>query len=526
MTDLAFGMNLVMPAAYLPFLPTIDLALWRDAWQLNGGTYDKAKPPAIAYNAHGYPAAVPPGVTRLQTVMRCAPGTNTYVLEWEGEADVSFNMGGMKQDAPTYDAARGKYFRTALLNAPNAALLIVVNSVKDPGAFRNLTVTHYADRPLLLAGRRWQEAFLAPLRGFSKLRFLGWMRTNFSTWTDRLPDLSAASWAGPGGVPVEAMADLCNVLGVPGHFTLPHLMTDEAVADFVDRLKSPLDPGLQAGIAIEHSNEKWNWGFSQAQYAMNEANRLWAVDSNKNGVIDPAESIGDGFLQWSGFRAAQVAKIVRARSPFRNVITTQPALPTYMQSILKGVARAGGAPSDFDDVAITAYVIPPDAATLLPWIEKNDRDEMFDWIRGTSMPWLKGVFTAWQKIAVANGWRLVGYEGNLHLNHPAGIPADKKAAVSAYFAAIARDDRVASVWFDLMAAFRDAGGAELCLYNDHEVATTGGEFGLFPDMPVLRASLAIADFQRTVVVRRAALLSLAEDAESVAAQARAMLADR
>jgi hypothetical protein len=78
---------------------------------------------------------------------------------------------------------------------------------------------------------------------------------------------------------------------------MPHKATDEYVREFAQVVKTHLAAELR--VYVEHSNEVWNWGFSQSHYALEQGKARWGQD------------VGDAFMQWHGMRTAQICDIFK-----------------------------------------------------------------------------------------------------------------------------------------------------------------------------------------------------------------------
>ena len=125
----------------------------------------------------------------------------------------------------------------------------------------------------------WEEQVFHPhllefLADFQVIRFMDWMKTNFSpveTWTDRTP-LNYYSQTLPTGVAYEHIIDLCNRLHKDPWICIPHQADDNFMTEIARLFRDSLDPCLK--IYVEYSNELWNGIFSQSQYATQQGASL------------------------------------------------------------------------------------------------------------------------------------------------------------------------------------------------------------------------------------------------------------
>eukprot|EP00051_Salpingoeca_urceolata_P023746 m.408370 g.408370 ORF g.408370 m.408370 type:complete len:332 (-) comp20146_c0_seq3:930-1925(-) len=110
----------------------------------------------------------------------------------------------------------------------------------------------------------WNPAYVDRLRsGFTTLRFMDWMSTNgnvVSEWSNRtLPSNNTQDQKGR-GVAWEHIITLSNYLKINPWVNIPHLATDDYVANLAMLLRDTLSPDLV--IHVEYSNEVWNFGLS------------------------------------------------------------------------------------------------------------------------------------------------------------------------------------------------------------------------------------------------------------------------
>lgn len=147
----------------------------------------------------------------------------------------------------------------------------------------------------LAAKQTFDPAFVNALKPFAYMRFMGWMDTNFQAgyygdkghhvirWEDRTLTTDAIQGqaglrSGTHGVAWEYVIQLANAVKKDVWINVPISATGSDPSDsqsYIYQLaklfKTNLDPKLN--IYIEHSNEVWNFGFSQYIW-----NKLAAVD--------------------------------------------------------------------------------------------------------------------------------------------------------------------------------------------------------------------------------------------------------
>ncbi|MGL4490041.1 MAG: calcium-binding protein, partial [Rhizobiaceae bacterium] len=287
---------------------------------------------------------------------------------------------------------------------------------------------------------------------------------------------------------------------------MPHKATDEYIEKFATYVRDHLDPRLKAHV--EYSNEVWNFGFEQASYADDMAQARWAVDKNGNGVIDEPERIGDGWVQYYGARAAEVAQIwtkVFGRETdarLERVIATQTAWLGLEQSILNApnsVAEGKKAPyTYFDSYAITGYFDgalynKDTVATVLQWAAQGEagmakafRELEFGDVltannddKGNPTGSLTELITFYKyhaAVAQQYGLDLTMYESGAHLVSYMFDDATN-ATLTEFFARLQRDPRMGELYAKSMDAYTLAGGTLFNAFGDVTTPTKDGFWG-------------------------------------------------
>lgn len=207
----------------------------------------------------GYPSSLAVGqavaTIMMSGVERYSGGP--HVVLWDGDGDLEVSWDARER---TRSANR----ITCMVNPSQGILLrIVRTNPADP--VRNIRFLAQADEATyrLLP---FDRTFLERWSVCKALRFMDWQKTGSSyqsAWADRVaPDYYTQ--AGPDGVAVEHMVDLCNALNADPWFCLPHLCTDDYARQFARVVANRLRPGLKA--YVEYSNECWNGSLVQARY--------------------------------------------------------------------------------------------------------------------------------------------------------------------------------------------------------------------------------------------------------------------
>ena len=372
---LLVGYNLDFPGDWSNLMPFIDLMHDARPWS---GTCSDSDPKCDAsahldLDSHGWPRSLryrddpTRSYVNIQTIFsshRSVPDVGKrFLITWEGEGELAF----FGVDPLTVDAAKRTI--TFVFQPGNKFIRIVKTDPNGNGRYlRNIRVFRQDREPLLSKGEIFNPDMLDYLKPFRSLRFMDWMQSNVeeardALWSER-PRFDYFHWCGQwvdpldpkrgprlGGYPVEVLVALANKTGAHPHFNMPYRYTDDWVAQFATYVRDHLAPQLRA--TVEYSNEVWNWGFPQADYANREGRKLW-----------PDE--GTAWLQYMGVRAAKMGQIWRSvfvgqEKRLRIVIAPQTGWPDASPASLdcpRWVAMQSGNKPCYafaDAVAITGY---------------------------------------------------------------------------------------------------------------------------------------------------------------------------
>lgn len=303
---------------------------------------------AGALDAEGWPTRIPEEVTGIATLIltdlpaEAGGVAGRYVLTHQGNGELTVSGRGI-----VVEQAPG---RIVFDYTPGEGGVILTLTETDPAdPLRAITVVREDRAAALAAGEVFNPDWLARIRGAKMLRFMDWLATNDSTLAlaaDR-PKPADYSWART-GVPVEIIARLANELDADPWVNIPHLAEDALVREMATVLLRDLEPGRQ--VWVEYSNEVWNWQFTQAAWAEEQAKARWGREH--------------AWVQFYALRAVEVMAIWSgvAQDPARlvRVIATQTGWTGLEADILASPLVTGeGKPApeeSFDAYAITGYV--------------------------------------------------------------------------------------------------------------------------------------------------------------------------
>jgi hypothetical protein len=289
----------------------------------------------------------------------------------------------------------------------------------------------------------FNPTFLAKLKSFSPVRFMGWQVTNGlapylpdRAWENRRPatywtqsmldDESVSTHNLKDPQPsLEYMISLCNILQIEPWFNMPHRYKYGYVRSFARFVKENLDPNLN--VWVEYSNEVWNPDYPQNWWT--SANMpAEAGGSHQKTVASYHKKVWD---DWHAEFGAEKSRVIRVLAGFH-------ANSTYLAEGLSFLSDKGGA----DVVSVGGYIGANDPAYRASAAQIIERQ--FKELSG-EMGWhLEG----WKKnMAVANSYNIpmTCYEGGQHL---LGYEAAKTAQ---------RDPRMYDLYVELLTTLDEIG---------------------------------------------------------------------
>lgn len=421
----------------------------------------ESHPGKMAYDDHGWPRLE--SEQSVQTVMaREIKGhypAGVYKVTFSGTAAVRLDQFDVKS-----------------VKAPSRNALDVDVSPADGGLLFSakggtLDNVHVWMPGFPRKGTTFHPLFCKRLEPFGVIRFMDWQKTNNSKlvkWSKRAKP-SDARYTTEAGVPVEVMVELANQLKVHPWFCIPHQADDEFVREFARLVKSQLHPDLK--VYIEYSNEVWNWGFEQTQ---------WAKDQGtKQKLGDPPQA------RFYADRSVAVFKIWEevfgGRDRLVRVLASQFVNPWLSEQILTWHQASKHA----DALAVAPYFghehgDPKEAARSARLSPEELLKRLDTEIAGKNLQHMQEQ----AKLAKSHGLQLIAYEGGQHLAGGGG--AENNAALTRLFTAVNRDARMAELYRKHLQNWANSGGGLYVLY--HYVGAPGkwGSWGLleYQDQPI------------------------------------------
>lgn len=427
-----------------------DLSTW--AWDSG---------PPLAQDEHGWVTELLPNQAASVLIARGPNGllaAGAYELRWDGTG--AFQVQGDSVVVAT--EPNRMELAIATPSTSGVQLRLIATDPTDP--VRNIRLFPPGIDPD--DHGLFHPRFLQLLSEFRAIRFMDWQRTNGSEvreWSDRsLP--TAAVQTGDSGVCLEHMLALCNELDCDAWFCIPHLASDDYVENFATQVKEQLEP--ERRVFIEFSNEVWNGGFTQAQYA-NQQGALLGLSGSafQNQLRWYSQRAVEIFGVWNGVFAQDSARLVR-------VLAGQSVNPWTGQVILDH----DDAYQQADVYAVAPYFgatmgSPENAAGVLQLSGEAFWKALDDSVTFTLEKVVENV-----TLADSKGLPLLAYEAGQHL---AGIgPWQNDQALTDLFMGANRSDRMGALYTRFLEGWRNSGAHEMFLWNLADEPSKFGSWGL------------------------------------------------
>ncbi len=460
------GINVAGPADYSSEHAFVDVFRQARSWisQRKGQPWGKG--PALDGDASGWVSRLEPDCWAETPVLTEANGhapAGDYVCLYEGAGAIEFT-----QNSRIVSRAPGR---------------IVVNlDTARGGTFLSLRATdptnHVRNIRLIMPGFEqtcaadpFYPPFVERCRGFNTIRFMDWMHTNGSKqreWAERPTPAYYTHTAR--GTPVETMVQLCNRLKVNPWFCMPHLATDDYVAQFAALVRRLLDSGLK--VYVEYSNEVWNGMFEQHRHAELRGKEL--------GLGAP-ERPWEGAAMYYGLRSQEIFKLWEqafgGRERLVRVIAWQAAGGTYWSDGM--VLGRNDTGKHADALAIAPYMTmcigpqtKPNARTVAAW----SVEQVLDYVATNALPESAGWMKLQKGVADKYGLTLIAYEAGQHLVGVGG--AENDDALTRVFQAANRHPRMGALYTRYLDTWRDSGGDLMCIFSSTGRWSKWGSWGL------------------------------------------------
>lgn len=414
-----------------------------------------------------------------------------YVVRYEGSGKIEYQRNAKKDE----QASRPNYDVIDVDPEAGGMTLLKIQETDPNNYIRNITVVPEQYLAEYEKGEIFNPLFLKIVKDFRALRFMDWMATNHSEqseWSNR-PKVDDIDYRYK-GVPIEIMVKLANTLQADPWFNMPHLATEEYMQEFAKYIRDHLDPNLT--VYVEHSNEVWNWGFEQAQYANKVGRERWA----KNG--DPEAAPGDSYMQWHGMRTAQMCDIWKetfgdradrvhctlgVQKGWEGIEKGALTCPKWVEEGNEACYKHG-----IDSIAVTTYF-----SGCLNGTKKQEREVEIirSWFKEADGGLTKGMeqlanaehfpcnntsmgtsFQYHKQVADEYGLQLVAYEGGQHITANSHPHQNDEDFIN-FHIALNRDARMYDRYQEIMNNWKNSGGSLMMHFVDVGTPTKYGSWG-------------------------------------------------
>lgn len=398
------GMNIEAANYYMPSLAFGDLMI---ATLPNN-------PAGVTWNGL-WPTFIPKGsfVTYIPSIRGyCRAGD--YMLTIEGAGKLQLRLGNQK--IYTFDGITNQPIIVPLPFNPKQGLLDILE-VDPINPLKNVRL----QCPGVDTSQLFHPDFIEMHKGFDTLRLMDWQKTNTSKeveWIDRSTRVAES---------LESGIELCNTVTANAWVCIPHMASDDYVAQMARLVATKLNSKLK--VYIEYSNEVWNWNFASSQYNLAQSKitgisyvaqyirrsvqiqKIWAINNTTNKIVRIA--------------AWQFANMFMLNGMFKQAIESEKAR--------------------FDVYAVAPYVTPRGAnfqllnELLLAGREDAAKEAVFDICNWILKNQFEDYLKQWMDFGIAHGnAKLVAYEGGI------GFVTDKEPMLT-FLLKMHRDTKIASL---------------------------------------------------------------------------------
>ncbi|AFY77843.1 hypothetical protein Ple7327_2557 [Pleurocapsa sp. PCC 7327] len=496
--SLQIGTNLSGIAYYSTQQPFINAFKSAKAWVTqNDRTFDTGESELLDLDENGWVRSLPapeaaPQYDSVGTILFRNQGEylypgGQYIVLYDGEGTLEYGFDAKKNQAASTPG------RDVIDVTPSQSGIFLRITATDPNNngnyIRNIRVIP-ANAENTYQTEPFNPAFLEKTQPFAALRFMDWMDTNNSeqkAWSDR-PTPDDAKYDVK-GVPVETMVDLANRIDSDPWFTMPHMASDEYIANFAQYVENNLEPGRK--VYVELSNEVWNPDFAQHQYALEQA---------KQEFPNSGENDFNLRLDWYGKRSTEVFGIwerVFADNPDRvvGVIGAQSANIATAERVLE-YAWASNPQTNkeygVDAIAIAPYIgyelgTRKNASEVESWTKDPDGglNKLFDEItqggvlsngyKGGSLKQAYDRIAAYSALTRREGLELLGAESGQSLVGIQGV--ENNAAITNLFAKANQDPRIGEIYRQYYDKWNELGGGLIAHFSDISLPNKFNTFG-------------------------------------------------
>jgi hypothetical protein len=483
------GMNLSGVHDYGSQLIFVDIFKQSRPWMTRNadgsGAFNTRVP--VAMRPDGYPKEIPYNNgsdpqqivhTLLATSLAGHYPDGTYTLMFEGSGEIVLDG---DTGAFTFQQA-GSYPVTVTPTDRGISLKITRSDKNDPIRNIRFVMPGFEDT---FESDPFFPLFLERLREFPVLRFMetaGINGSHLQTWAQRkMPDFATQAYDGESGMQVnpgnleglalEYRIAICNRLQADLWLNIPHMADDDYITQLARFVRDSLDAALK--IYVEYSNEIWNPGFAQTEWARAQGDSL--------GLAEDPVTAGRRF---TAKRAAEVFHI------FETEFGGNERLVKVLAGQRANIDVAAQVLAAFNDSRANPFGVQADALAIGAYFGGRLADEIGDagLIESITVPAIldsleaeiqtvvKPQIASHNALAESYGLRLVAYEGGQSLRAK-NQQYQNNASLTDKLHAANRDPRMKQLYFDLLDVWYQNGGSLFCAFNYVHKFTNTGSWG-------------------------------------------------
>lgn len=459
--DSPLGTNLAPLSHFSTEIAFKDLFEQSSRWypqEVIGYVWDTGLP--LDIDAEGWIHSLAPGQAAGVLLARDLQGhypAGEYTLRYQGTGQLEVHLDGVvTQSQP------GELKVQVTPTNGGIHLKLIATDAADPLREIQFLLPGFENDPLV---EPFNPAYVALLRPFSTVRFMGWQHTNdqtLSEWNERVTPAHSRQ-TGDGGVALEYMIDLCNQADVDPWFCIPHLASDDFVTQFATLVKSRLEPELQPHI--EYSNEVWNAIYAQGWYAQQQGVALGlSTNAYQAQLRFYSQRAVEVFELWNAVYGASRDRLVP-------VLAGQSVNQWGASQILGWNAAYKHAKV----YAVNTYFGRNLGLTAtMNEVQNWSLDQLFDalyaYVDQVTLDTLAN-----KRLAQRAGLELYAYEAGQHL---VGVDAAVyNDVLTALFISANRDPRMGALYYHALSRWRNAGGTLWLHWNLAEKYSRWGSWG-------------------------------------------------
>jgi len=466
------GMNLNGLYSAGEEIPFIDVFKMSAPWALHkGGSPNAQGEPAL--DSNGWVTTLSPGDYAETSIFTGSTGhypAGSYTLTYEGKGTLEVRGAGV-----TVTSQTPGHMVLDVKPSPDGRTngIQIRETATDPAApIRNIRVflPGFTAEP---KGNPFNPAFIALLRPFKLIRFIGWSHVNRSEtedWSDARPVTYATQASGVtilrklSGVALEYQIQLANLLHADPWFLVPLKANDDYVRRMAALIHQQLDPGLHP--YVELSNEVWNDHFPEAAYAKQRGSAA-GLDADPTKALvkwytGQAVHVFDIWRDVYGPDAPRIVRVLGSAYSLPPVTITELSYPEIAQHV--------------DALAIAPYITPK----ILRDYDAMSRmtpDEVLDAVEADVTHKFRDF--AGYHLATTKKYSvdLIAYEGGPGLMS-AGAPPNLLPLINQTLLTATRSPRMAKLYHTLLDEWFQLGGVAFNHFVDCSPPSNWGDFGM------------------------------------------------